>query len=67
METKKAMVDGKEIDVVVSLDDDYKNDYVYYDDDFAKTLELKKIEFDDDEDKTTVIERVILDEQGKQN
>lgn len=66
METKKAIVDGKELDVVVSLDDVFKNDYAYYDDKFDKTSELKKIDFDSDE-KTTVIERVIVDEQGKQD
>ena len=66
METKKAIVDCKELDVVVSLDDVFKNDYAYYDDKFDKTSELKKIDFDSDE-KTTVIERVIVDEQGKQD
>lgn len=54
METKKAVMNGQEIDVVVKLDDDFKDECVF--EDLEDTMELPLPDISSSLDDTKVID-----------
>lgn len=67
METEKALLDGKNIDVVVSLDEEFTKDYLYIDEELENTLEFNKEELEALNEQTMEIESVNNDGQGNKN
>lgn len=58
MKTQKAIIDGVETDVIINLDDDYKDDRIIFNNDLENTRELP-IE--------RIKEKNIINEKGENN
>ena len=56
MKTKKAFIDGQEIDVVIELEKDYKDDTIIEEKNIEDTIELSKEELENAVDSTSLIE-----------
>ncbi len=58
MKTQKAIIDGIETDVIINLDDDYKDDRIIFNNDLENTRELpiEKIK-----------EKIIINEKDENN
>ena len=58
MKTQKAIIDGVETDVIINLDDDYKDDRIIFNNDLENTRELP-IE--------RIKEKIIINEKDENN